>query len=110
MIINDKEKIESAFALLQKQGYACYADWECCQSCGWAAIAELRPGTRQVVFYHHQDASSLSPFGMLTDALRLSWDGNGEQIIRALHAAGLRTSWNGNKEARIAIVPNLIAA
>lgn len=110
MTISDQEKIESAFALLRHQGYACYADWECCQSCGWAAIAEIHPNTKRAVFYHHQDAASLGPFGMLTDTLYLAWAGDGEQIVRALRDAGLRTTWNGNDQARIAVMPDLIVA
>jgi hypothetical protein len=48
-------RLNEAFKDLRKSGYFARQNFQCCQSCAWAAIPEEKE--EKVVFYHQQDAA-----------------------------------------------------
>jgi hypothetical protein len=95
-----KSAITKAFAALRKAGYFAKQNWQCCQSCGFAAVPE---GKTQIVFYHAQDRTTLNEQGKCY----LSWSGDGKEITKILNENGVETEWDGNDNTRILITdPN----
>jgi hypothetical protein len=88
-------KIAKAFRTLRKLGYFARQNWMCCQGCGWAAV----PDQDKVVFYHSQDREHF----IETGNLYLSWSGDGEEIVKAFHEAGLCVKWDGDTGTRILV-------
>jgi|688.fasta_scaffold869179_2 hypothetical protein len=86
-----------AFKHLRKKGYFARMNFQCCQSCGWAAVAEQQAD--KAVFYHAQDHESFKE----GEDLFLAWSGNAYEIIGILHRRGLICEWNGRKDSRILI-------
>jgi len=92
-----KDKLNKAFRALRKAGYFAKQDFECCQSCGCAAV----PDTHQhkYVFYHRQDRDYLRNTGKCY----LAWNGNGEEIVKILRDAGIKVGWDGSDTKRIEV-------
>jgi hypothetical protein len=90
-----KKKISQAFATLHKDGYFARQNFQCCQTCGWAAVPHDK--AKRAVFYHAQDADNLKETG----TCHLAWDGDGEQIVKHLTAAGLKVEWDGSEGHRM---------
>ena len=86
-----------AFRELRKAGYFCRQHWQCCQTCGWAAIPDDK--RNHAVFAHHQDDDHYARTG----ELYLCWRGDGELISHTLRAHGLHVQWNGEPTARIVV-------
>lgn len=91
------EKLTKAFRDLRKAGYYAKQNFYCCQSCGWNAIPEDMKD--KVVFYHDQDAEILEVYG----DCYLSWNGDGNEIVRILESNGIKTEWDGTEFQRIRI-------
>jgi hypothetical protein len=89
--------ITTAFTALRKLGYFARQRFQCCQSCGWAAVPEEAAG--KVVFYHQQDASRLKEGG----DLYLAWSGSADEICSALEAQGLTVVKPANANSRIIV-------
>ena len=64
-----KAKLTVAFRALRRAGYFARQRWQCCMSCGFAAVPE---GKDKVVFYHAQDSQR-----MYEGAVYLAWAGDG---------------------------------
>lgn len=98
----DRDRIAAAFVALRADGYFADGPWQCCQTCGWAAVPEEHE--ERAVFYHDQDAAAFGPDGNLTDWLYLAWHGDGARIRAAFDAVGQPTVWDGSDATRIAVV------
>ncbi|MEU0568516.1 hypothetical protein ABZ297_24470 [Nonomuraea sp. NPDC005983] len=112
--VTDNERLEKAFAYLNKAGIVARENFTCCQTCGVAEIGgEVPDGVSRdgFVFYHQQDTENA-----VTDGeLRLSYgtftsDSDpvkavevGERVMAALNAQGLRTKWDGSHRSRITV-------
>lgn len=109
----EMSKLNEAFAELEREGYFAKQNFQCCQTCGWAAArVELKAkgvtladaiykssDDQKIVFYHLQDAIDLEDTGMC----RLAWRGDGNQIRNIMNKHGIFTCWNGSEEDRIGI-------
>ncbi len=111
--MNDRERLEAAFAELRNQGVEAHTRWQCCMSCGLAALPE---GTTQWVFWHEQDDEhAFAPDGSypydeeaseeeneeqwklyntLLRPLHLRWGGVGSLIVEVLGRHGFRLVGN----------------
>ena len=108
---NDKLKITAAFRSLRKQGFFARQKWQCCMTCGVAALPE---GTDKWAFYHAQDADAFR-MGRLTPQDRFLHQGlaiafgstmeNGKAVVAAFEAEGMKCDWNGTLEHRILVMP-----
>jgi hypothetical protein len=93
-----KNKITSAFKELRKQGYFARQNWQCCQSCGWAAVPNNKG--EKVVFYHNQDKEILNKNGECF----LAWSGDGDEIIKILTKHDIKVEWDMDPNTRIKII------
>lgn len=93
-----KKKLKVAFEALQSAGYFAKQNFQCCSSCGWAAISKKE--AKKAVFYHMQDNDDLKEKGYCY----LTWSGKGSEIVEILNDNGIKTEWNGNKKTRIKIL------
>jgi hypothetical protein len=93
--------LREAFKILRHWGYFAKANFLCCQSCGFRAIADA--GARKAVFYHGQDNDHLNESGIC----HLAWEGNGHEVKLACEAVGLKVEWNGTdaKRTRVSAHP-----
>lgn len=94
-----KASLTQAFRALRKEGYWARQNWQCCQSCGWAAVPEERGD--KAIFYHAQDARHIR--GRVPTVM-LAWSGNGEQIVNILKQF-VDVDWNGSPNNRIHCLP-----
>lgn len=101
MTIHARERIIEAFAELQGAGFFAMPDWQCCQTCGWAAA----PDNANAVFWHEQDAEAFDEDGCIKagDCVHLAWRGDGARIVVALERAGCVVDWDGEERTRIAV-------
>ena len=93
----NKSNLNNAFKALRKAGYFAKQNFLCCQSCGWAAMTDEE--SKKAVFYHRQDADDLKENG----TCHLTWDGDGNEIVKILNDNGVKTEWSGEKNKRIKI-------
>lgn len=99
-----RKKLHEAFAFLEGKGFVAPREaWQCCSSCGCAALPD---GTTKFVFYHKQDLEGLKAgqgmfltFGETLD--------EGKDIIKVLEAAGVPYAWDGTLSRRIEVYPRL---
>ena len=85
------KKLDVAFAELKENGYAAERNWQCCGSCGWAAIGS--PQDEKAVFIHEQGEDRLEERG----ETYLQWAGDGSFIVSTLEKAGLEVEWAGTE-------------
>ena len=106
-------KLAKAFKSLEKNGVIARMDWQCCQTCGWNAIANEveRVGyeVKGAVFFHSQDADDLLERGRVYLSYG-SINGDeeedrkvGEIVCSALKESGLNFKWSGNPSERILV-------
>lgn len=88
-------ELNKAFRELRKKGYFARRHWQCCQSCGWAAIPEGQED--KAVFMHEQDEDCFRDTGKAY----LAWSGDGQEIIGVLESSGLTVHWKGTEYDRI---------
>lgn len=112
-----RTKLTKGFDLIRKRGYFARQRWQCCQSCGCAALPD---GITNYIFYHAQDAEALKEAEDLlmhgsyssrfdTDTKKaqdrvgvmLAWGGNGQAIQKAFLEVGLAVTWDGSTNTRI---------
>lgn len=89
-----RERIKRAFRALRGKGYFARIGWQCCTSCGVAALPE---GTERYAFCHRQDDE-----GINSDAgAYVAWGGDPLEIIHALSSEGLETEHDGTPTMKI---------
>jgi Domain of unknown function (DUF6891) len=89
--------LQAGFRDLRDRGYFAQQNWQCCNTCGIAAVPEWY--AERFVFYHEQEAVRLCE----KDEVSLNWAGNGEQIVEAFQRLGLKVEWNGKPERKICV-------
>lgn len=74
----------------------------CCQSCGWAEVAENEiecgEALDNVVFYHDQDASDLR-----AGEVFVAWKGDGDSIKSYFERCELNVAWSGDDSQRMKV-------
>jgi len=112
--VTDCDRLDQAFAELEREGIVCRQDFTCCSRCGsrdiWDEIEQAQAEgveVRGYAFYHSQDTDAAVDNGGLYLAyggVASDEDGDvavGCAIEEALQRNGLRTDWNGNPRRRI---------
>ena len=112
----DCERLDAAFAALEKQGVISRQNFSCCGTCGsteiWDEIDAVEKAGGPALgyaFYHIQDTeSAVEGYGLCLNygaceegeepALAI-----GRRIVAELERHGLRTDWNGSWDKRIAV-------
>jgi hypothetical protein len=111
----DCDRLDEAFAELDRNGIVARQNFKCCQTCGHAEISyeieateAFRP-VRGYVFFHMQDTESAVRNGYLYLAYgSLSGEPQeskvvADEIVTTLKKHGLEADWNGAVKTRIAI-------
>ncbi|MFI6372066.1 DUF6891 domain-containing protein [Streptomyces sp. NPDC050546] len=110
----DPDRLERAFAALDRAGIVAREDFTCCRGCGMAEIgaeADGKPGVRGFVFFHHQgtrgaaEGHGLSLYYGGFDGAEETTKAVGHEVVAALAAAGLSTQWDGDPGKAIDVVP-----
>jgi hypothetical protein len=91
-----RPRLLAAFDQLREDGYFAEPDWQCCQSCGLAALPD---DADEYIFFHDQDADDLRR----GNSCFLSWGGNPVHIIKRLEEAGLVVDWDGSDKVRLQV-------
>lgn len=111
----DCDRLEEAFAELDRHGIVARQNFACCQSCGHAEIWEAIDDALQYrpvlgyVFFHQQDTDNAVNGGYLYlayGAVDGSSNGSlrvGHEVVAALERAGLHVEWSGDLNKRICI-------
>ncbi len=109
----DCDRLDRAFAALEKRGIVARQDFSCCGTCGHYEIwEEMTEESRGYTFYHMQDTDSAAEgYG-----LYLSYGANAEsdednqamikiawEIVAVLREHGLTVDWDGSPYRRIKI-------
>lgn len=111
--VTDCDRLDEAFAELDRKGIVARHNFTCCQTCGHAEISYELDETRQYrpvrgyVFYHQQDTeSAVMGYGLYlaygavnsteVDSVAIGWE-----IVDTLRDAGLSVTWNGTINKRI---------
>jgi hypothetical protein len=116
----DVDRLDDAFAALDRSGIVARANFSCCSSCGFDEIDRERPVDRPsegFVFFHEQDAEWL---GDLDAAVLLAFAGwtrggdagtragearlVGERVRAAVEEQGLAVEWDGSPDRRILVL------
>jgi hypothetical protein len=117
--VTDNDRLDGAFALLEKQGIVARQHWTCCSTCGFAEIGEAldewerehgRPA-RGFTFFHAQDTDRAVVDGYLYLCYGAAEDAPTEaatlavaaRVVDALRSAGLSVEWDGSVRTRIAV-------
>ncbi|HVZ94008.1 MAG TPA: hypothetical protein VG797_05820 [Phycisphaerales bacterium] len=114
--MTDCDRLDAAFAELERDGYIARQNYSCCQTCGIAEICQeaedLTAQGRSVVgyvFFHEQDTeNAVDGIGL---CLAFGSDSNdpetdrrvAQHIIFVLDRHGLQTSWPGTIDKRIVV-------
>ncbi|MDX1993250.1 MAG: hypothetical protein SF029_12730 [bacterium] len=109
----DCDRLDMAFAELEKRGILARQNFACCQNCGFAEIGEeIRAAAFPVkgfTFYHMQDTEAAMEDGSLClaysaiDFQDASCVEIGKQIVEILEKFDLKTAWDGTIQTRIEI-------
>ncbi len=111
----DCDRLDEAFAELDRMGIVARQNFSCCQTCGHVEIGDeidLTASHRPVngyVFYHQQDTDTAVQHGYLylaygaisgreTESLIVA-----QQVCEVLEKHSLQTDWNGSIHTRICI-------
>lgn len=113
--VTDVDKLDEAFAELDRSGIVARQNFTCCQTCGHTEIgyeigkATVHRTVRGYVFFHAQDTESV----VGRDVLYLAYgtpDGNeddsvqiGHEVVATLRRHGLSVEWDGTIQKRICI-------
>ncbi|MFF7336834.1 DUF6891 domain-containing protein [Streptomyces sp. NPDC008163] len=106
--VTDPERLERAFARLDRGGITARENFTCCRSCGMSEIAEAgREDARGFVFFHGQGTESAAA----GHGLALYYGGFGDspertaavgrEVVAALGEAGLTVEWDGSPDKAI---------
>ena len=111
----DNDRLDEAFAELDRHGIVARQNFTCCQTCGHTEIsyeiieAEQHRPVRGYVFFHWQDTESAVRSGYLylaygsvsgkeSESLVIA-----QEVVAALRRAGLDVDWDGSVRTRICI-------
>jgi hypothetical protein len=106
----DCDRLDRAFAALERAGIVARQNFTCCQTCGHAEIAdELDASSIGYTFYHMQDTEN----AVLGDGVCLAYGAVeateeaavdvGHRVVAALRREGLAVSWDGSADRRIVV-------
>jgi len=112
----DCDRLDAAFAELERAGIVCRQDFSCCGTCGVSEVFdEMKQQTKRGMqvrgysFYHMQDTeSAVEGHGLYLNYGAVQ-DGEaaalviGEEIAAALKRHGLKVNWDGTFAVRIGI-------
>jgi len=112
----DNDRLDRAFAELEKQGIVARQNFTCCGSCGWAEIGdEIEKAERKghtvtgCTFYHSQDTDHAMEGGNIYLAFGSTTDETedtltiGRRITEVLRSAGFTVEWDGMESHTIVI-------
>jgi hypothetical protein len=103
----DCDRLDQAFAALNRQGIVARQDFSCCNNCGFSEIwdeieeAEKQQAVDGYVFYHLQSTERVIKTGQLLMAYGCLEDDPkalqrvAKKIVEELRSVGLRASWGG---------------
>ncbi len=116
--VTDCDRLDRAFAAMERAGIVARQNFTDCGTCGAAEIGGEMEAARKAgldvrgyTFYHWQDTESAVEGGGLYLNYGSAEEGDeageaiGREIVKHLEAAGLKTKWNGSIEQRIGIEP-----
>lgn len=112
--VTDCDRLDAAFAALEREGVVCRQNFSCCGTCGAAEIWDEMAGAeergqavRGYAFFHMQDTEA----AVEGDGLYLSYgavepgadaaEAVGRAVVDALEAKGLDPIWDGEWTHRI---------
>lgn len=112
--VTDCERLDAAFAALERVGIVCRQHFTCCGSCGAAAIwnemataEEAGTLVQGYTFFHAQDteaavegAGLYLSFGAVAEGPEAA-EAVGRAIVDVLETKGLETAWDGQWTHRI---------
>ncbi|MDQ4087569.1 MAG: hypothetical protein M3177_06125 [Pseudomonadota bacterium] len=112
----DCDRLDAAFAALERGGIVARQNFTCCGTCGsyeiWDEIKAFQEGGRRAygyVFYHMQDTEAAVDGGGLFLNYGACEEGEepaiatGRAIVAELERHGLQTDWDGSWEKRIGV-------
>lgn len=113
--ITDCDRIDEAFATLDRHGIIARQHFSCCQSCGHTEINTVIEQVQQIrevrgyVFFHRLDTESAMEngyfylaYGSLSGKERESMQ-IADTVLTVLQNAGLNATWNGWVRSRVCI-------
>ncbi|NEC66620.1 hypothetical protein [Streptomyces sp. SID9727] len=106
--VTDPDRLERAFARLDRGGITAREDFTCCRSCGMSEIgAAGREDARGFVFFHGQGTESAAAghglalyYGGFDDSAETT-AAVGREVVAALGEAGLTVMWDGSPDKAI---------
>jgi len=114
--VTDCDRLDQAFADLDRSGIVARQNFTCCQNCGHAEIGEEidtaeQAGTDVIgyAFFHLQNTGAAVETGNLYLYYGAMADGEdaavriGRAIVEALEQRGLRVDWNGERSTAIRV-------
>lgn len=112
--VTDCDRLDAAFAALEREGVVCRQNFSCCGACGaaeiWDEMAAAEERGRAVVgyaFFHMQDTEAAVEGGGLylsygaVEAGPDAAEAVGRAVVDALEAKGLDPLWDGEWTHRI---------
>lgn len=112
-VVTDCDRLDDAFAALERQGIVARQNWTCCMPCGTAEIGgEMEDAGKSgpvcgYTFFHQQDTESAAEgYGVYLaygaeSANEEESVAVGQRVCDALRSAGLEPDWNGDLATRI---------
>lgn len=120
--VTDCDRLDRAFASLERGGIVARQDFTCCMTCGRGEIvgeideAKARGHVEGYTFYHAQDTERAADGGTLMLAYGIppksassqeDWDERMQavatRVVEAMRAEGLAAEWDGNLDRRIEV-------
>ncbi|MGW7596333.1 DUF6891 domain-containing protein, partial [Streptomyces rubiginosohelvolus] len=106
--VTDPDRLERAFARLDRSGITAREHFTCCRSCGMSEIgAAGREDARGFVFFHNQGTESAAAghglalyYGGFDDSAEAT-AAVGREVVAALREAGLTVEWDGSPDKAI---------
>lgn len=112
--VTDNERLDAAFAALERAGIICRQNFSCCGTCGaaeiWDELAAVDHAGAPAVgyaFFHIQDteaavegAGLYLSYGAVGEGAAAA-EAVGRAVVDALEAKGLTTVWDGHWSRRI---------
>lgn len=114
--VTDCDRLDKAFAELERSGILTRQDYWCCGTCGCAAIYDemqelvrKKKRARGYTFFHAQDTQAVVEGESLflnygaVDCTAAGGVAIGKEVVRVLRKHGLKPKWSGKIEQRIRV-------